>query len=64
MQVYKFKPTDDITPKELADIFIVVMNALIQGIAGREWNPNEDLEVEYPIYQALPEEVQKHFKQK
>lgn len=63
MQIYKFKPTDDITTKELADIFVAVMNSLIQGMAGREWKA-EDLEIEEPIYNILPENVRKHFEQR
>lgn len=64
MQVYKFKPTDDISTKELADIFIVIMNALIQGVAGREWNPAEDLEIEAPIFNVMPPNVRKHFEER
>jgi len=62
MHVYKFKPQDDLSTKELAEIFIIMMNALIQGVSGRQWNPTEDLEIETPIYNALPPETRKHFK--
>lgn len=61
MNTYKFKPRDDITAKDLAEIFTVIMNALIQGIANREWNPLEDLEVENPIFNTLSSNAQKHF---
>lgn len=62
MLIYKFQPTDDITTKELADIFRTMMNAVIQGMSNRPWTPQEDLEIEQAIFETLPEDSQRHFK--
>lgn len=65
MKYYSFKPTDDITAKEVAVILEKMMVAFIQAISQRgAFNPNDTLDLEEPIFKFLPEDVKKHFVEK
>ena len=61
MKKFRFEPQDDVTPKELAEIFKVTMTAIIQGLSNRNWDPTEDFEIEEDIYKALSDKARRHF---
>lgn len=61
MKRFKFTPTEELTVKELADIFTVTMVALIEGITGQSLSGSDVLEFEEPIYNSLPDSAKKHF---
>jgi len=54
-------PTEDLTVLELANIFKVTTVALIEGITGQPQTGSDKLEFEEQIYNALPDDVKKHF---
>lgn len=61
MKRFTYTPIDDLTVKELSDIFKVTMVALIEGITGQAQTGSDVLEFEEPIYNSFPDSVKKHF---
>ena len=64
MANYAFKPTDDLTVQELAEIFKVTTVALIEGITGKPQTGSDELDFEPVIYNKLPESLKRHFQEK
>lgn len=64
MKQYMFKPRDDMTVTELAEIFRVIMTFLVQALSKQQFIANDTLDLEEPLYNAMPDEVKKHFVEK
>lgn len=61
MKIFNFEPTEDLTVMELAEIYKITMTAIIQGMAGRPWNGNEELQIPDQIYNTLSDNAKRHF---
>jgi len=64
LKLYIFKPTDDITVQELANIMKVLFVSLIEGIQGKKVSGVDNLEIDAPIYNNLTPELKKYFIEK
>lgn len=64
MTEYTFKPSDDITTKELAMITKVFVVSILEAMQGKLPTGVDNLDVEEHIYNKMPEEIKKHFVQK
>jgi len=61
-KIYNFDPQDDLTVAELAKVMQVLFVSLIEGIQGQPVKGADDLQVDEIVYNAVPVEMRKHFK--
>ena len=61
MKRFTFTPTEDMTVRELSDVFTVTIVALIEGVSGQPQTGSNVLELEEHLYKSLPDNVKKHF---
>lgn len=60
-KLYNFTPDDDITVQELAQIFKVLMNILIQCLSQQDIKIDDDLQIEDDVYDSLPHDLKRYF---
>ncbi len=60
-KVYRFNSSEDMTPKESADIMQVMIVSLLQAIQQRPPTGAEPLDIDEAIYAHLSPELKKYF---